>query len=220
MTHMQSSTTTIITSGSDTLSPIERAIMNLSNELHAAREMHDISACGSLARQLDTLLARYDETDGEDHPNPAWARATQRALVLSAKGELRKAVSLELTAIKYADTPRRREISAGNIADRLVRLGDPEQAIAFFLDAHDQSPDSVPILLTGAVALVECGYTDQADTIFSTLLKNPELLSEDSELGAYLEFDRRARGAAQSTSSGRELLAAWDALLDSTGGLS
>lgn len=221
MTSMQTTATTTIvtTSGKDGLSPIERAIMDSCNALHEARDRSDSETIRSLKSTLFDLLDRYDATDGEDHPNPAWARPTQRALALSAMGEIDKAIALELAAIKYADTPRRREISSGNIADRLIRSGDPQGAIEFFLDAHEQSPDSVPILLTGAVALHEAGYDEQAESIFATILDNPALLTGDSELGAYLTFDRRTRAAAMGSAAGRSLLNTWDAI-DAEGGAS
>lgn len=214
MTSFQTTTTTTIvtTSGKDDLSPIERAIMDSCNALHEARDRNDTDTIGSLRAVLFDLLDRYDSTDGEDHPNPAWARPNQRALALSAMGELDKAIALELAAIKYADTPRRREISSGNIADRLIRSGDPQGAIEFFLDAHEQSPDSIPILLTGAVALHEAGYDEQAEAIFETIAMNPALLAPSSELGAYLTFDRRTRAAAMGCESGRTLLETWDSI--------
>jgi len=219
MTTTTAATTTIVTASSgDELSPIERAIMDACNELHGARDEGDPQAASVLAARLDELLRRYDETDGENHPNPAWARPCQRALALSAMGQIDRAVSLELTALKYADTPRRIEISCGNIADRLIRSGDPERAVGFFLEAHAQSPDSVPILLTGAVAIAESGYPEQAHTIFQTLLDNPDLLTPGSELGAYLDLDRRVRALAQSLGAGRELLARWGAVRDAIGG--
>ena len=221
MTHAPTtpSTTTIVTaSSSDDLSPIERAIMDACNELHAARDEGDDHAVSILTARLDELLRRYDETDGEDHPNPAWARPCQRALALSAMGQIERAISLELTALKYADTRRRIEISCGNIADRLIRLGDPRQAISFFLEAHEQRPDSVPVLLTGAVAIAESGYPDQAHEIFRTLLRNPDLMTPDSELGAYLDLDRRVRALAESLDAGRELLARWESIRAAMGG--
>jgi tetratricopeptide (TPR) repeat protein len=201
------STTIVTASNHKELSPIEAGIMDACNELHAARQQNDTEAIEIFTTTLFTLLDSYDATDGEDHPNPAWARANQRALAYSAMGDLERAVSLELTALKYADTPRRREISSGNLADRFIRLGDPQSAIAHFLDAHEQSPDSVPVLLTGAVALFDAGYTDQSEIIFKTILKNPALLAPDSELAAYLEIEPRTRQVAQSLESGLRLLA-------------
>ena len=112
-------TTTIVTaSNHDELSPIESAIMDACNELHAARQSNDIDGVEIFTQTLYSLLDTYDATDGEDHPNPAWARPNQRALAYSAMGNLEGAIALELAALKYADTPRRREISSGNIADR------------------------------------------------------------------------------------------------------
>ena len=171
------STTTIVTaSSSDELSSLEAVIMDACNELHAARQSDDAVGIQVITKTLHSLLETYDATDGDNHPNPAWARANQRALAYSAMGHIEKAISLELAALKYADTARRREISSGNIADRFIRLGDPTSAIAFFLDAQEENPDSIPVLLTGAVAVFDAGYTDQAEVIFKTLLDNPALL--------------------------------------------
>lgn len=203
-----SQTTTIVTASCQSdLSPIESSIMDACNELHASREAGDPHGITLFTETLHSLLDSYDATDGENHPNPAWARATQRALANSAMGNLEKAIALELTALKYADTPRRKEISSGNIADRFIRLGDPASAIAYFLDAQEQSPDSIPVLLTGAVAVFEAGYTDHAESIFKSILSTPELLTPNSELTAYLALDPRTRKVAESLDSGLTLLA-------------
>ncbi len=206
LTPTNASTTIVTTSNHDELSPIEAGIMDACNELHAARQINDPETIQIFTETLFTLLDSYDATDGEDHPNPAWARANQRALAYSAMGDLPRSISLELTALKYADTPRRREISSGNLADRFIRMGDTERAIAYFLDAHEQSPDSLPVLLTGAVALFEAGLAEQAESIFKTILDNPALLTPNSELAAYLELEPRTKQVALSLDSGLRLL--------------
>jgi tetratricopeptide (TPR) repeat protein len=211
------STTSIVTASmNDELSSLEAAIMDACNELHSARQTNGQAGVEIFTLTLQSLLDTYDATDGDNHPNPAWARANQRALANSAMGNIEKAIALELTALKYADTPRRREISSGNIADRFIRLGDPSSAIAFFLDAQEENPDSIPVLLTGAVAVYEAGYPKQAEVIFNTLLKNPDLLTLNSELTAYLDLDPRTRAVAESLDSGIELLARLELLKAST----
>ena len=214
------STTIVTSSNHSELSSIESAIMDACNELHFAREHNDHEGISIFTQTLYSLLETYDATDGEDHPNPAWARANQRALAESAMGNIERAIALELTALKYADTPRRKEISSGNLADRFIRLGDPATAIAHFLDAQEQSPDSIPVLLTGAVAVYEAGYVDHAESIFRTLLNTPELLTPNSELAAYLEMEPRTRKVAQSLSSGLKLLARLEAMKSQIGGQS
>lgn len=204
---------TIVTASSASeLSPIEAAIMDACNALHEARDRQDLRSIRELSGQLEQLLDRYDETDGEDHPNPAWARANQRALALSAMGQIDQAIRLELTAIKYADTPRRIEISYGNLADRCLRLGEPDRAVEYFLDAINANPDSVPVLITGAHALYEAGYLEQADTIFQTLLDNEQLLTPCSELGAYLDCDVRTRNLSEVLPSLSMLYDKWAAM--------
>ncbi|MGJ8635719.1 MAG: hypothetical protein ACSHX5_02610 [Phycisphaerales bacterium] len=203
----QSTTTIVTASNHNELSPIESAIMDACNELHTSREIGDEQGIKIFTDTLYSLLDSYDSTDGEHHPNPAWARATQRALALSAMGKLEQAIALELSALKYADTPRRKEISSGNLADRFIRLGDPASAIAYFLDAQEQSPDSIPVLLTGAVAVFEAGYAAHAESIFKSMLSTPDLLTPNSELAAYLELDPRTRRVAESLDSGLTLLA-------------
>lgn len=209
----QAITTTIVTaSKANELSPIEAAIMDACNTLHEARDRRDHRTIREMTDQLEALLDRYDQTDGEDHPNPAWARATQRALALSAMGKIDQAIKLELTALKYADTPRRIEISYGNLADRCLRVGEPDRAVEFFLDAINANPDSVPVLITGAHSLFEAGYAEQADTIFRTLLDNPELLTPSSELGAYLDCDVRTRNLSELLPSLSALYDKWAAM--------
>jgi tetratricopeptide (TPR) repeat protein len=202
--------TTIVTaSHSNELSPIEAAIMDCCNTLHEARDRQDLRTIREISTQLEQLLERYDQTDGENHPNPTWARANQRALALSAMGHLDQAIRLELTALKYADTPRRKEISFGNLADRCLRLGEPDRAVEYFLDAINANPESVPVLITGAHALYEAGFTEQADTIFRTLLDNESLLTPSSELGAYLDCDIRTRNLSEVLPSLSALYDRW-----------
>jgi len=203
-------TTTIVTaSSSSELSPIEAAIMDCCNTLHEAHDRHDRLTIKAVSEQLDKLLDRYDQTDGENHPNPAWARANQRALALSAMGKIDQAIRLELAALKYADSPRRLEISFGNLADRCLRLGEADRALEFFLDAINANPESVPVLITGAHSLFEAGYIEQADTIFKTFLENPDLLTPSSELGAYLDCDIRTRNLCEHLPSLAALFERW-----------
>ena len=211
--HQGPITSTIVTASKhNELSPLEAAIMDCCNTLHEARDRRDNRTIGAMCAQLDELLDRYDATDGENHPNPAWARASQRALALSAMGRLDQAIRLEITALKYADTPRRLEISYGNLADRCLRLGEPDRAVEFFLDAINANPESVPVLITGAHSLYEAGYSEQADTIFKTLLDNPELLTPSSELGAYLDCDVRTRNLSEVLPSLSALYDKWAAM--------
>ncbi|MBL4697916.1 MAG: tetratricopeptide repeat protein [Phycisphaerales bacterium] len=206
-------TTTIVTASSHAeLSPIEAAIMDCCNTLHEAQDRRDQLTIREMNTQLETLLDRYDQTDGENHPNPAWARANQRALALSAMGKIDQAIRLELTALKYADTPRRKEISYGNLADRCLRVGEADRAVEFFLDAINANPESVPVLITGAHSLFEAGYIEQADTIFRTFLDNPQMLTPSSELGAYLDCDIRTRNLCEHLPSLAALFTRWTSM--------
>lgn len=202
---------TIVTaSNPGELSPIEAAIMDACNLLHEARERGDRAEVRGVTESLFRLLSRYDETDGDDHPNPAWARPNQRALALSAMGRLDEAVRTELLALKYADTPRRREISLGNLADRCLRLGDAELALGYFLEAIEANPESVPVLITGALALFRAGHAEEADAIFRAVLESPGLLGEGTELSAYLAFDPGTRSMRGRLPALDELYAAWE----------
>jgi tetratricopeptide (TPR) repeat protein len=205
--------TTIVTASiANELSPIEAAIMDCCNTLHEAHDRNDQLTIREINIELEELLDQYDQTDGENHPNPTWARANQRALALSAMGKIDQAIRLELTALKYADTPRRLEISYGNLADRCLRLGEADRAVEFFLDAINANPESVPVLITGAHSLFESGFIEQADTIFKTFLDNPQLLTPDSELGAYLDCDIRTRNLCEHLPSLSALYMRWTSL--------
>jgi len=208
-TPMPIATTIVTASAHDELSPIESAIMDCCNTLHEAHDRRDNLTIREINAHLEQLLDRYDQSDGENHPNPAWARANQRALALSAMGKIDQAIRLELTALKYADTPRRQEISYGNLADRCLRLGEADRAVEFFLDAINANPESVPVLITGAQSLFEAGYIEQADTIFKTFLDNPALLTPTSELGAYLDCDIRTRNLCEHLPSLAALYDRW-----------
>lgn len=203
-------TSTIVTASfHNELSPIESSIMDCCNTLHEAQDRRDQLTIREMNTQLENLLDRYDQTDGENHPNPAWARANQRALALSAMGKIDQAIRLEMTALKYADTPRRQEISYGNLADRCLRIGEADRAVEFFLDAINANPESVPVLITGALSLFEAGYIEQADTIFKTFLNNPQMLTPSSELGAYLDCDIRTRNLCEHLPSLASLFNRW-----------
>lgn len=213
--------TTIITASSPSeLSPIEAALMDACNTLHEARETADHDQAESTTAQIWRLLDQYDATDGEDHPNSAWARPNQRALALSAMGKVDRAIEAELMALKYADTPRRLEISLGNLADRCLRLGEPDRAVQFFLDAHEANPNSVPVLITGALALHAAGMIEQADTICQSLLASPGILAPGAELAAYLECDQRTRAVANEIPALAELYRKWESLKKTIGGKS
>lgn len=202
---------TIVTaSNPNELSPIEAAIMDACNALHDARERADSEAIAAYTDALPRLLARYDETDGDNHPNPAWSRPNQRALALSAMDRVEDAVRTELLALKYADTPRRREISLGNLADRCLRLNDPQLAVGYFLEAIEANPRSVPVLITGAAALFRAGHRDEADAIFRAMHETPGLLADGSELSAYLAFDPATRAMRHRLPALDELFAAWE----------
>lgn len=201
--------TTLVTS-SDELSPIEAALMDGCNELYEARLLGDGERVSALRERLWSLLAKYDETDGEDHPNPAWARPNQRALALSAMGEVDRAIETEAVALKYADTARRLEISLDNLADRCVRAGRYEEAVAYFLKAVEVAPNSVPVLLTGAQALCRAGHLEEADAVFASMLDDPRMFDPGGVLGAYLDCEDRLRSMAPELPSLRALYHAWD----------
>lgn len=192
------------------LSPIEAAIMDRCNELHESVAAGDAVRTRALRADLDDLLDRYERTGAESHPNPDWAIPNQRALVLSAAGEIEDAIEAELEAMEHADTPRRREISAGNLAERHIRLGDYLGAISWFIEARAAAPESIPIMLTGAQALFLGGYVTQANRIFARLMQqascNPSLVSGGGELAAYLDFESRLKGMAPDLPALHELM--------------
>ncbi len=210
--NQSANSTTLITSSNPTdLSPIEATLMDLCNLLHEARAASDVAQARRIEAQAFELLDRYDRTDGEDHPNPAWARPNQRAMVLSAAGRVDQAIKLELAALRYADTPRRKEISLGNLTDRFIRLGKADEAVAFFLDAQEESPHSSAIMLTGAQALCIAGYYEQADRIFASFDSQYQTIPHDSHLAAYLDYETRLGDMAQNLPALARLMQRWNA---------
>jgi tetratricopeptide (TPR) repeat protein len=182
------------------LSPIESAIMDVCNELHEARADNHADRIAELCAQADVLLVKYEASNAEDHPNPEWAVLNQRALVLSAAGKTRQAIDAERAALDHADTPRRKEISFGNLAERCVRAGLIDEALGYFLDAAEAAPNSVPVLVAGAQSLFLAGYRTEANRIFDELLtqarQRPAMLGHAGELGAYLRYEPRLRRLA------------------------
>jgi tetratricopeptide (TPR) repeat protein len=205
------SSTSLVTATRPTeLSPLEAAIMDACNLLHEVRAAGAHARAAEVREQLFDLLDKYDASDAENHPNPAWARANQRALAQSAAGEVEQAIVTERIAVKYSDTPRRREISLGNLADRCLRLGRYEEAIEFFLQAQEAAPHSVPVMLTGAQAMALAGFKDEADAIFRQFLAQPEHLRPGTELVAYLEYEPRLGELAAGLPALAELKARWE----------
>lgn len=203
-------TTLVTSSNPGDLSPIEAAIMDGCNVLHDAVGRGDDVLAESVRGQLGDLLSRYRLTRGENHPNPRWAIPNQEALVLSAAGEVEGAIEVEMGALRHADTPRRMEISAGNIADRYIRLERYEDAVKWFLGAFEHAPSSVPILMTGAQCLLLAGHASHAERILGALLAraeaDPRAISETSELRAYLVHESRLRRLAKSSPALARLL--------------
>ena len=190
------------------LSPLEAVIMDLCNALIEARTERSDSA-GSIQRDLFDAVRRYEETGAEQHPNANWAIPNQRALALSAAGLYDDAIGTELLALDHADSPRRLEISLGNLAERCIKVHRYEEAVAWFLKAERVAPGRTPILLTGAQALYLAGYEEEADAIFATLLASPALLSPGTELDAYLRYESRLLGMADHLPALARLLDMW-----------
>lgn len=203
--------TTLVTAATPgELSELEAAIMDACNELHEARALGIAARVTEVRDRLFDLIDKYEQTDGDNHPNPAWARPNQRALALSAAGLVDEAITAEKIALKYADTARRKEISLDNLADRCIRAGRFDEAVAYFIDALDVAPTSVPVLMTGAQALYFAGHVEEADGIFAAMLESPDQLDPCGPLGAYLDCEDRLRTMAEDLPSLRALFAAWD----------
>ena len=203
--------TSLVTATKPTeLSPLEAAIMDACNLLHEVRASGAEARAAEVRAQLFDLLDRYDASDADHHPNPAWARANQRALAHSAAGDVEQAIVTERIALRYADTARRREISLGNLSDRCLRLGRYDEAIEYFLEAQTVAPHSVPVMLTGAQALALAGFRDEAEGIFRQFLDQPEHLRPGTELVAYLEYEPRLGELAAGLPALAELRARWE----------
>jgi hypothetical protein len=198
------------------LSPIEAAVMDWCNHAHRIRERGDSEELQAVADELHRLLDRYDATDGDGHEHPAWARPNQRALVQSALGQVEAAVQTEQIALRYANTPRRVEVSAGNIADRLLRMDDPRGALPFFFQAWDAAPYSVPVMMTGARILHRLDRLQDADAVLAQLLELTPLLDGGSDLAVYLRHEHELGEMAPDLPALRDLFA-W---LDTLGGAS
>jgi len=211
MSTIQDKWTTLVTAiDPDELSPIEGGIMDAANIAHEARVAGDAESLEAVRAELEALLERYDATDGEDHPNPAWARPNQRALALSALGRVEEAVRLERVALRYADTPIRREISLGNLVDRCLRLERYEEAIAHFMAAWDVGSESTALLLSGAQALHLGGMAEEAERVFEALGHAHREITPGTELWAYLAFEERLREIAPASLALTELFERFD----------
>lgn len=214
MTEHTPRSTIVTTDDPRRLSPLEAAIMDWCNHAHRVRDRGDQAELASVAHELRRLLDRYDATDGDGHANPAWSRPNQRALAQSALGRVGEAIETELVALRYADTARRVEVSAGNIADRLLRLGDAERAIPYFLRAWDAAPYSVPVMLTGARAFYRVGRLADADAVFAQLAEIAPLMDAGSDLAVSLRYEHDLGEMAPDLPSLRDLYT-W---LDTLGG--
>lgn len=208
----QTGTTVITAPNPGNMSPLEAAMMDACNELHEAVGLNDAARVTDLEAALSAMLQKYEAAGAEDHPAPKWAVPHQRALFLSAAGDVEGAIIYEDIALQHAGTERQREISLGNLAERCMRLGQHDDALHYFLRARDVAPRSVPIMLTGAQALFLAGYRAEADRIFRALLAMPQLLSVGSDLTAYLDFETRLQAMRADLPSLDRLMSAWEAL--------
>jgi tetratricopeptide (TPR) repeat protein len=194
------------------MTPLEAAMMDGCNLLHAAVGAGDHEEAARLITDLAAMLDRYEAAGADDHPNADWAVPHQRALVLSAAGDAAAAIVYEEIALEHAGTARQREISLGNLSERCLRLGRLDEAVEFFFRARDNSPSSIPIMLTGAQALYLAGYRQQAEGIFRALLGRADLLSIGNDLTAYLEFESRLHAMRRDLPSLDALMERWESL--------
>ncbi len=208
MTTFAANTTLVTAPDPGDHSPIEAMLMDLCNSMHEAREHADVARLAALREQADGLLGSYEATDGEDHPNASWAIPNQRALVLSASGDVSGAIDAEREALPYADTPRRREISLGNLMDRLIRLERYDEAVVSFVEASEVAPNSLPVLLTGAQALYGAGLLSEANALFESIGAIPSLMAPGGELDAYLRYEPRLLEMAPDLPALSDLFAA------------
>lgn len=205
--------TTLITSPNPAkMTPLEAAMMDACNTLHDAVARNDDRRIAETRSQLTELLDRYEACGAEDHPHPRWAVPHQRALAMSALGDLHQALVYEELALEHAGTERQREISLGNLAERSMRVGRIEDSIEYFFQARDVSPASVPILLTGAQALYLAGFKAESDGIFAALLGMNEQFRTGTELTAYLDFETRLQVMKRDLPSLQNVLRKWESV--------
>lgn len=213
MTTFASQTTTVITAPNPgNMSSLEAGMMDACNELHEAIANSDTARVIELEASINAMLDRYEASNAEDHPHPRWAVPHQRALFMSAAGDVEGAVIYEDIALQHAQTDRQKEISLGNLAERYMRLERFDDAVQHFLKARAVAPRSVPIMLTGAQALFLAGFRAESDRIFRALLAMPHLLTVGSDLTAYLDFESRLQVMRHDLPSLDRLMAAWEAL--------
>jgi tetratricopeptide (TPR) repeat protein len=205
--------TTLITAPNPSnMSPLEGAMMDACNQLHEAVGQGDDAAIERLQVSLAGMLERYEASGADNHPNAQWAVPHQRALALSAGSDTEAAIVYEEIALEHADTDRQREISLGNLAERSMRAGRPEQAVEFFFRARDIAPRSVPIMLTGAQVLYAAGYLSESNRIFAALAAMPRLLREGTELTVYLDYETRLQTMRPDLPALDALMTRWESM--------
>src|SRR5690242_13436252 len=84
------------------MTPLEAAMMDGCNLLHAAVALGDEPEVVRLTSDLAAMLDRYEAANADDHPNAQWAVPHQRALVLSAAGDAEAAIVYEEIALEHA----------------------------------------------------------------------------------------------------------------------
>jgi len=210
--------TTLITSPNPAkMTPLEAAMMDACNILHEAVAKGDSDRIAQVRVQLAEMLDRYESTGADDHPQPKWAVPHQRALAMSAAGDLHQSIVYEEIALENAQTPRQLEISLGNLAERSMRVGRVEESIEYFFRARDAAPTSVPILLTGAQALFIAGFKKESDGIFRALLGMENQYQPGTELTAYLDFETRLHAMRRDLPSLDLVMRKWESLRQNPG---
>ncbi|MEM9167698.1 MAG: hypothetical protein AAGB48_11845, partial [Planctomycetota bacterium] len=182
------------------------------NLAHRARAIGDAAMHERARVAIADLLEQYDATDGDGHAHPAWARPNQRAMAQSALGDIEAAVRTEAVALRYADTPRRVVVSAGNIADRLIRLDRADEAIDYIVRAWNAAPTSVPVMITAARAFYLTGQPAESEAIFAELAEIASLHGPDSDLAAALRHEHGLSEMAAECPSLRSLFDWLDAV--------
>src|SRR5262245_13643810 len=105
MSSLASQTTTVITAPNPgNMSPLEAAMMEACNELHEAVANGDEQRVAELETSITAMIDRYEAAGAEDHPYPKWAVPHQRALFLSAAGDVEGAIIYEDIAYQHAGT--------------------------------------------------------------------------------------------------------------------
>lgn len=181
--------------------PLHRKVIRYLNDYHEAVEEGDKEAMQELDELIPPLLKKFQESEAQNSPNPAWLSSKMWAGWYLARGKYEEALGFEHEGWTHAcneiERPETREaiakrksISASNIADELRRLGRYEEALTWALLSVELWSSNPINHLVLALAMYRAGHHDKAERIIEELMRTADFRSGRDILANCMRYER------------------------------